>query len=368
MRRRLSLAATLVLAGMVTITGQQPPARSAIPGSTMWTVEGAARMGDVKVEPFLDRPSLWLRNNTHAIRTDTRFTDGTIEFDLAPMAEGDFAAVVFRRESITNHENIYIRPRQSGRFMAIQYAPRINGSSTWQLYPQFTAALEWPRHAWTHVRVEVHGSRLEVFVGGASTPTLVVPRLRHRSATGEVAFWGRVNNRPEVWAAAISNISITPAADAPRLLAPASERGVVTNWQVAGPLPAASTVVTVPAGLTWEPMPVEESGLLNINSRVPVQPRQGPLAVFARTTIQSATARRVLAGIGYSDEVTVFVNGEPIYTARNGWESRYPEYVGFVDPRFERVWLPLRAGENEVVLAVTDDQRFGWGCAMTIEP
>ena len=38
------------------------------------------------------------------------------------------------------HENIYLRPRSSGEFMAVQYAPRMNGSSTWQLYPEFTAA------------------------------------------------------------------------------------------------------------------------------------------------------------------------------------------------------------------------------------
>jgi hypothetical protein len=51
------------------------------------------------------------------------------------MAHGDFVAIVFRRESLRNHENIYLRPRSSGEFMAVQYAPRMNGSSTWQLYP-----------------------------------------------------------------------------------------------------------------------------------------------------------------------------------------------------------------------------------------
>jgi len=29
-------------------------------------------------------------------------------------------------------------------------------------------------------------------------------------------------------------------------------------------------------------------------------------------------------------------------------------------------WLPLREGANEVVLAVTDDQLFGWGASMSI--
>ena len=130
-----------------------------------------------------------------------------------PIAPGH--AIVFRRESLTNHENVYLRPRSSGEFMAIQYAPRMNGSSTWQLYPQFTAETLWPRNQWTHVRVEVHGSRMEVFVGDGAAPVISVPRLRHRSTTAaEVALWARVNNKPSEWAAAVSNIQIRPAAAA----------------------------------------------------------------------------------------------------------------------------------------------------------
>jgi hypothetical protein len=37
--------------------------------------------------------------------------------------------------------------------------------------------------------------------------------------------------------------------------------------------------------------------------------------------------------------------------------------MGFVKPEFENVSLKLRAGDNDLTLAVTDDQRFGWGFA-----
>ena len=83
--------------------------------------------------------------------------------------------------------------------------------------------------------------------------------------------------------------------------------------------------------------------------------------------IRSDAARRVLAGIGYSDEVTVFVNGEPIYTGVNGWDTRTPQFASFVDSRWESVFLPFREGDNEIVLAVADDQRFGWGFALRID-
>ncbi len=71
--------------------------------------------------------------------------------------------------------------------------------------------------------------------------------------------------------------------------------------------------------------------------------------------------RAALLELGYSDDVTVFLNGEPVYSGVNGFEGRHPEYLGFVKPEYENVFLKLRRGDNELVLAVTDDQRFGWG-------
>lgn len=49
-----------------------------------WVVEGAGRQGDARIAPFEGREALWLRNNTHAILAGAEFTDGTIEFDVAP--------------------------------------------------------------------------------------------------------------------------------------------------------------------------------------------------------------------------------------------------------------------------------------------
>ena len=364
-----TLVLTVCASGIVHPLAQTTPAPSATRAERLsdWQVD-PGREGDIKVDSFLGRHALWLKNNTHARRPGLILTDGTIELDVAPMDSSDFIGITFRRESQTNHENIYIRPARSGEFMAIQYAPRTNGSSTWQLYPEFTAATRWPRNQWTHIRVEIRGSKLDVFVGETTTPTLTVPRLRHASASGEVGFWARVNNRPGEWAAALSNISITPAATSlPRTEPAPPPPGFVTSWEAAGPVAAASRPVdSIPAGLNWTAVATEESGLVNLNRLFVARPQQGRLTAFLRTTVDAPAARRMLAGIGYSDDVTVFVNGEPVYSGVNGWESRAPGFASFVDPRFERVWLPLRAGVNEIVLAVTDDQFFGWGASMSM--
>ncbi len=308
-----------------------------------WQVD-PGRESDIKVDSFLGRQALWLKNNTHARRHGFILADGTIELDVAPMDSGDFIGITFRRESQTNHENIYIRPARSGEFMAIQYAPRTNGSSTWQLYPEFTAPARWPRNQWTHVRVEIRGSKLDVFVGETTKPTLSVPRLRHASTSGEVGFWARVNNRPGEWAAALSNISIRPAATSlPRTEPAPPPPGFVTNWEVAGPLPAA--VASGRCGARRSEVDRRCHRGIRTREPQPALSREAAARPIHRLpphdASRASSARRLPAGIGYSDDVTVFVNGEPVYSGVNGWESRAPGFASFVDPRFERVWLPL---------------------------
>ena len=368
MRNCVLIAAATVLLSLPAALHSQTPARTSVGDG--WVVEGADRAAHAKIAPYLGREALWLRAGTQAMRSGVQMADGTIEFDLAPMKEGDFAAVMFRRQGAINHENIYLRLSRSGEFMATQYAPRMNGSSTWQLYPEFTGKTDWPREQWTHVRIELRGSKMQLFAGAGATPVLSVDRLRHESGAGEVGFWALVNDKPQEWAAAVANVVIRPEGQAaPRATATAPAAGIVPAWQVAGTATAAApgAAVQVPADLAWSSVPTEESGLVNLNRRFRAEPGKRKTA-YARATVTSDAARRVRLGVGYSDDVTVFLNGEAIYSGVNGWNSRYAAFVGFVDPRQETVVLPLRAGDNDLLLAVTDDQFFGWGFSARLDP
>jgi hypothetical protein len=212
------------------------------------------------------------------------------------------------------------------------------------------------------VRVEVKGTQLEVYANNNGKPALVVPRLRGIYGKGSVALWGRVNDAPAIWAAAISNVSIRLAnpPEAQKAVHPSPPAGTLTSWEVAGPVQSEKgAVTTLPQVKNWRAVAVEESGLVNLNRAL--GPVRGRWTGFARTVVKVPEARTVLLELGYSDDVVVFLNSELAYIGVNGFESRHPEYMGFVKPGFESVALKLRPGDNEVVLAVTDDQRFGWG-------
>jgi hypothetical protein len=328
-----------------------------------WYVDSAERASDVQFSDFAGRRGMWLRNNTQVIRRGVEFADGTVEFDVAPMEKGNFVAVIFRRASGTNHENIYFRVHRSGLYNALQYAPRINASSTWQLYPEFNSTIDLPRNRWTRVRVEIIGPKLAVFINGGKIPVLAVSRLRGPAKTGTVGFWARVNEKPTEWAAALSNVSVRPA---PIVASSSSEAPILqaaetlTDWEAVGPFPAATEMKYGAENLKgWKRIEVEENGLVILNRQFAAV--RGARTALLRTNINSADARAARLELGYSDEVKIFLNGEPVYQGNNGFESRHPEYMGFVKPGFESVYLRLRPGTNELVIALTDDQRFGWG-------
>lgn len=333
-----------------------------------WVVELDDRAVDVMQKPFLGRPALWLRNNTHVLLADVDFEDGVIEFDVAPMTGSNFFALMFRRATFQDHENVYFRPWKSGTWQAVQYAPRLRGSSTWQLYPEFHGDADLPENEWTHVRVVVAGARMELFLGAAGEPLITVPRLRSESLRGAVGFWARINDQPKQWAAAVSNVVVRPAKPtgaADRVVE--TPEGVLSEWEVSRDvLQGEAQVDDVPRLGDWVKVSAEESGLVNL-TRVLGRTRR-PQTAVARTVVRSASARQALLEVGYSDAVTVFLNGRPLYHAQNGWESRYPGYLGYVQLGDEAVYLDLKAGDNELVFVVADDQRFGWGLAARLWP
>ena len=340
------------LALSLSVAAQERVDRVTIEGSNgQWYVEGGnERAGDARLADFLGRPSLWLKNSTQVMRSDVEFVDGTIEFDLAPMQQGNFLGIVFRRVSFGNHENIYLRLHRSGLYNAVERGLNIK------------IVAEFPGNAWTHVRVEVRGPQMEIYVNKQDKPVLAVNRLRGTTDKGSISFWARVNDKSAEWAAALSNISIRPSSATKResVSRAASPAGTLRSWELGAPLKAETKTITkVPEVKEWKAVEAEGSGLININRAFRRSPTRA--TVFARTTVNATQARLSLLELGYSDDVTVFLNGEPVYSGVNGFESRHPEYMGFVMAEYERIFLKLRPGNNELILAITDDQRFGWG-------
>ncbi len=350
------------------VNAQPKPNKFDIEGSNgKWFVDQENRVTHAKMGELLGRKSLMVKKGSHILKSDVEFSEGTIEFDVAPLDEAQFIALIFRRGTFRNYENIYLRAGQSGNYQALQYAPAINGSSTWQLYPEFTKAIDIPRNKWTHVKVEVQNGGLKIYINKAEKPTLEVARMRGTREKGTVGFWSRVFDRKsEAWSAAFSNVSIkTKPSSKPSAKRKSPPTGTIENWQVANPLEKKEGAVTsLPSLSGWKSVTAEESGLVNLNRAF--KPVRGRWTAFAKTNIKTDKAKMALLKFGYSDDVTIFLNGKPIFSGINGWESRYPQYMGFVKLGNDSVYLDLKKGDNELIFAVTN-QRFGWGFVAQME-
>jgi hypothetical protein len=91
-----------------------------------------------------------------------------------------------------------------------------------------------------------------------------------------------------------------------------------------------------------------------------LEPQPGMKVVYARTNIDSDRDQVKKLFIGYSDDVSVFLNGKILYTGRSAQGFRDPGFLGIVNPENDAVYLPLKKGSNELVLAVSE-LGGGWG-------
>jgi hypothetical protein len=82
--------------------------------------------------------------------------------------------------------------------------------------------------------------------------------------------------------------------------------------------------------------------------------------LYARTNIESDRDHVKKLYIGYSDEVTVFLNGKILFRGRSAQNFRDPGFLGIVNPENDAVYLPLKKGGNELLLAVSE-LGGGWG-------
>ena len=324
------------------------------------------------VVPYLGRNALRLGTG-NAYRRDVRLKDGTIEFDVATTGQRSFFYVQFRMESDREYEEIYLRPHKTGLGDALQYNPVFKGESNWQLYhgEGGTAPVDIPRDEWVHVKIILRGERAAIFVGDVKDPQLVVQLLARSPTTGYVALRSFVPEGGDVPVTSFANVVVRPDAvdyAFPEMGDPwTPPADIVRDWLVSDPFVTPDGPINkLPAASGWKKLETEPSGLLMLLRHV-ARPERGKRAtVLAKMTVDAEREERVPLHLGYSDEVTVFLNGAPLFTADDSYSFDRPRREGLIGLDQATIYLPLRTGANELVLAVTD-VFGGWGLMARLE-
>jgi hypothetical protein len=336
-----------------------------------------------RIEEYLGRKSLYLTNGVAYIK-DSQFENGVIELDMAaPTNLVSFVGVVFRLEDQENYELVYFRPHKSGLEDAVQYTPTFKGAGCWQLYSGqgFTAATVIPKEQWVHVRIEITQLGGSVYFNNSEKPVLIIEDLKRGNSRGAVGLWAFANGGH------FSNFTYktSPSSDGPKK--PRSvPAGVLSRWELSESFDINQRdIETLPSPselrmMKWQQVDVEVPGMVVIDryrrspSVVPffLQPsertgkREGRKVVFARAVVYSDRDQKKRMSFGYSDEATVFLNSEPVFTGKSAFRFRDPGFLGIMNVENDAVYLDLKKGRNEILLAVAE-YFGGWGFICRID-
>ena len=342
----------------------QPPPPESVPfDDERWEIEAE----EYAVGEYLGQTALKIKGGA-ALLPDTDIKNGRIEFDVAITPERGFAGLMFRWQDGGNYENFYIRPHQSGNPDANQYQPVTNGSASWQLYhgEGYGAPVEYRYNEWMHVKVIYAESQARVYID-SDEPVLIVPQLKRDVTSGAIGV-----SSANFSAVHFANFKFTQMAnqyafppvdnDVP---APA---GMVTEWQVSDSFDEALLADGAELdqgyhrGRTWTPLAAEATGITNL-AQVG-DDGEGGNTKFARKVISGKRGEQKLLSFGYSDRARIYLNGTLIYKGNNNYQSRDYRYLGTMG-LFDSVVLPLKKGDNELWIAVSEDFG-GWGVLGTI--
>lgn len=312
-----------------------------------------------------------------ATRDDIAMQDGTIDVDLDAPSQDQFAGLVFRAANTADYEIVYFSA-EKGRWRDVQYQPFFDGSPSWQLYngPGYRADLSpaiVPADRPLHVRIVIAGTRADVYLNGGATPVMRIPELKRLPASGRVGVWagGSAASRMTV-----ANYAVVTHVEKPPAAIPAAKSapGQIMQWRISKRLASPDTIVP-PSALSAEMrealgagtvVRTESDGLMNL-ARVAGNPG-GPQIenvfggagwglALASATLSSDRPRTVTLRFAYSEGINVLLNGTSVFVGTHPYTS--PD-LGRILGDVNAVDLPLRRGQNELILVVTD-RAFGWG-------
>jgi len=347
--------------------------------SPRWDLEGNAKVVDHQ-----GRKALSLDGAAATVK-DLEFRDGVIDVDVSTPASRGFFGIQFRVSGDgTAAEWVYLRQHKSGLADAMQYTPVLGTGLNWQLYngPGFTGAVDIPQDVWFHLRLEVTGAQARLFVKDMDKPALLMDDLKSGLQRGQIALAVLTG------ATYFSNFTIRQTSDAAwQRHLPPMPPGTLTRWTISPAYDALQRDLERPlsasdvAGISWQAVEAEPPGLVALyryrkapHPHVTFQgdfskrldPQPGIQVLYARTSVDSDRAQVKRLALGYSDDVSVFLNGKILYRGRSAQGFRDPGFLGIVNPENDTVYLPLRKGKNELVLALSE-LGGGWGFVCRLE-
>jgi hypothetical protein len=364
--KRTALIIGILLMGLP-LFGQKSKSKPiVIPGEIKIPMTPGSWESPTNSVEFLDykgTPAMKILSGDKIILKDLKFSNGTIEFDVEPQSEG-FAGIFFRMANNNETEYFYLRVARAGNPAAMdaaQYAPFTKGVNLWDLFDYYQGPANMKKNELNHIKLVVSGRQMIVYVNNGDRATLEIPRLEGDTQSGSLAFNGRcvISNliiKPDAVEGLSAREGFDPTHHDPRY---------IRLWQMSEPQSLARGKELYEADFPkadtkWQNIDAERRGLVNL-TRV-FGGSESRRFVWLRVKMISSREQKRKISLGFSDEVWVYLNRQPVFVDKNIYTSpgmrKNPDgRISIENSEFE---ISLKAGENELLLGVANDF-FGWG-------
>lgn len=304
-----------------------------------------------------------------ALVKDVEFLNGTIEWDIWVTGGRSYAGILFRLHDNGDYEDFYIRPHKGNGLNAdaFQYTPVFHNISCWQLFhgKGYTREAVIPAEEWLHFKMVVKDQVAIVSMTGENEVTMVMETLELDVLKGGFGVKSPVDG--SAW---FSGFKYSHEADSNVFPPESPEKpetpGIIKDWKLSQSFP--NNIVDQYASvdqmgeIAWIDAKAGRDGLVNVTELVRRDPVQ-PGWVYAKTIIESESDGYKRYIFGYSDYITVFINGQPLFSGINGFTTRDPGYAGLIG-YYDEVFLPVKKGSNELTLLI--GEQFG-GCGFMMK-
>jgi len=311
------------------------PSPKIIPGD--WSVysQNHERVA-LKDTTFQGKPSIKLDGSKMAVafRNGLSYKNFRIECDIAGRI---MSGIGFRAKDHQNYHFLYFRPGYGGTKEAIQYVPIYNGSLSWVLYnyPIYETSADIQSLQWFHAALEVRNNNLKVFVNNSQNPQMEINLIESDFEGGEILLRSMFGD------SYFANIFMYELPE------------VLSDWQISEQFQRKEKLDLDPSTKSsrWIKARPDLGNVINI-SRYFENPNG---VVIAKHTLKSESDGTNVLYFDFIGRLKIFLNGEEMFY--------YEKYkLDRIFPGTERIVLPLKKGNNELVFVSEGDANiFGEG-------
>lgn len=323
---------------------------------------------EYKVENYMGKEALALKNGVARL-SEAKLKNGIIEFDISFAEKRQFSGVLFRMEDGRNYEEFYLRPHQSDNPDANQYTPVYYGNSAWQLYygEGYATPYAYKFDQWMHVKILVKDDQAEFYIDDMEKPILRAFELKRTPIAGPIGF--KSSREFTYYANLIYQITDDIQFRAEPHKRPAKDSHIISSYKVSHIIQEKTlTDKKILANkdiqkFEWKTYNTEDDGTLNLSQVGARSPEDN--TIFVKFDIKAEAEELRQLNFGYSDRIRLYCNGQLLYSGQNEYVSRDYRYLGTIG-YFDAVYLPLKKGNNEILMAVSENFG-GWGIKARLE-